>query len=101
MSCSVGSTGGKPVAASPVSLISLAPSLTWSQMARIGQDCRGRSNSHGAKGASKIHRREPWLRQVTDAAAIEATIDGIIAPDPDKVRDVAAKPISLAGSWPR
>ncbi len=43
-------------------------------------------------GDPKLIVESRGLRQVTDAAAIEAAIDAIISANPDKVRDVAAKP---------
>ena len=85
---------GKPIAASPVSsdqlgaIVDLVADGTIS--GRTAKDVFELVWSEGGDPRSIVESR--GLRQVTDAAAIEATIDGIIAANPDKVRDVAAKP---------
>ena len=49
--------------------------------------------SEGGDPAEIVEKR--GLRQVTDAGAIEAAVDAVIAANPDKVAAVKAKPTML------
>ena len=61
------------------------------------------SRSSGTKAASPAEIVEQrGLKQVTDTGAIEAVVDEIIAANPDKVEQAAAKPEACsAGSSAR
>jgi len=88
---------GKDIGASPVNAMQLAAILdlmaAGTISGKIAKDVFEIVWTEGADPRAIVEER--GLKQVTDIAALEKLVDGIIAKDPDKVADAKANPKAI------
>ena len=88
---------GKEISASPVSAAQLGTILdligSGAISGKIAKDLFEIVWSEGGDPATIVEQR--GMKQVTDASAIEAAVDAVIAANPDKVAQAKAKPAAL------